>query len=73
MKKLNPGWKLLSLIIASLLLSTTFHIRLNLLVAAVCLTVTFCTPGVDRRRLLLSMIPFLHLAYVLSEFLHCPV
>ncbi len=59
MKKLNPGWKLLSLIIASLLLSTTFHIRLNLLVAAACLTVTFCTPGVDRRRLLLSMIPFL--------------
>lgn len=59
MKSLNPGWKLLSLIIASLLLSTTFNVRLNLLVAAVCLTVTFCTPGVDRRHFLLSLIPFL--------------
>ena len=34
MKKLNPGWKLLSLILASLLLSATFRIRLNLVVAA---------------------------------------
>lgn len=59
MKKLNPGYKLLSLIIASLLLSVTFRIRLNLLVAGVCLLVTFCTPGVNRKRLLLGMIPFL--------------
>lgn len=58
MKSLNPGWKLLSLIIASLLLSATFNVRLNLLVAAVCLAVTFCTPGVDRRHLLLSLLPF---------------
>ena len=59
MKKLNPGYKLLSLIIASLLLSVTFRVRLNLLVAGVCLLVTFCTPGVNRKRLLLGMIPFL--------------
>ena len=58
MKSLNPGYKLLSLILASLLLSVTFHIRLNLLIAAVCLLVTFCTPGVNRRRLLLGMLPF---------------
>ena len=63
MKKLNPGWKLLSLILASLLLSTTFRIRLNLVVAAVSLTVTLCTPGVDRRRLGLSMVPFLLAAF----------
>lgn len=63
MKKLNPGWKLLSLILASLLLSTTFRIRLNLVVAAVSLTITLCTPGVDRRRLGLSMVPFLLAAF----------
>lgn len=59
MKKLNPGYKLLSLIVASLLLSVTFRVRLNLLIAAVCILVTFCTPGVNRKRLLLGMIPFL--------------
>lgn len=32
MRRLNPGYKLLSLIIASLLLSVTFQTRLNLLV-----------------------------------------
>lgn len=58
MKSLNPGYKLLTLIIASLLLSVTFHIRLNLIIAAGCLLVTFCTPGVNRRRLFLGLLPF---------------
>ncbi|MCI8598567.1 MAG: energy-coupling factor transporter transmembrane protein EcfT [Lachnospiraceae bacterium] len=58
MKHLNPGYKLLSLMIASLLLSATFHVRLNLLITAVCLIVTFCTPGVNRKRLLLGLFPF---------------
>lgn len=58
MKQLNPGYKLLSLIIASLLLSVTFHVRLNLLITAVCLVVTFCTPGVNQKRLLLGLFPF---------------
>lgn len=59
MKTINPGMKMLSVIIASLLLSVTFNIRLNVLVCAVCLTVTFLTPGVNRRKLLVTMLPFL--------------
>jgi len=58
MKSLNPGYKLLTLMIASLLLSVTFHVRLNLLIAAASFLVTFCTPGVNRRRLLLGLLPF---------------
>lgn len=46
MRSLNPGYKLLTLILASLLLSVTFHTRLNLLTAGLALLVTFCTPGV---------------------------
>ena len=59
MNKLNPGYKLLSLIIASLLLSLTFQVRLNLVIAVVCFLVTFCTPGVNRRKLMIGMVPFL--------------
>ena len=58
MKSLNPAYKMLSIILASLILSTTFHIRVNLVVAVVCLLVTFLTPGVDRWGLLLAMVPF---------------
>lgn len=58
MKSLNPGYKLLSLMIASLLLSLTFHVRLNLLISTLCLIVTFCTPGVNRKRLALGLFPF---------------
>lgn len=36
MRSLNPGYKLLTLILASLLLSVTFHTRLNLLTAGRC-------------------------------------
>ena len=63
MKTINPGMKMLSVIIASLLLSVTFNIRLNVLVCAVCLTVTFLTPGVNRRKLLVTMLPFLIAAW----------
>ncbi len=59
MKSLNPGYKLLSLIIASLLLSVTFNVRLNLLITAMALSVTFLTPGMNRRRLLMGLLPFL--------------
>ncbi|MEG0779380.1 MAG: energy-coupling factor transporter transmembrane component T [Oscillospiraceae bacterium] len=59
MRSLNPGYKLLTLILASLVLSLTYHTRLNLLTAAVALTVTVCTPRVNRRGLLLAMVPFL--------------
>ena len=59
MNKLHPGYKLLSLIIASLLLSLTFRVRLNLVIAVICFLVTFCTPGVNRRKLMIGMVPFL--------------
>lgn len=58
MRKLNPGYKLLTLIIASLLLSVTFHTKLNLLVCVVGLLVTYLTPGINRKRLSLTLIPF---------------
>ncbi|MBR4166088.1 MAG: energy-coupling factor transporter transmembrane protein EcfT [Lachnospiraceae bacterium] len=63
MRRLNPGWKMLSLILASLLLSTTFNIRVNLLTAAFALLLAFSTPGVDRKRLLLTMVPFFLAAF----------
>ena len=59
MHKLNPGYKLLTLIVASLLLSLHYNVPLYLLVAGTSFLVTFFTPGVNRRRLMLSMIPFL--------------
>ena len=57
MRKLNPGYKLLTLIIASLLLSVTFHVELNLLVCLRSLLTILFTPGVNRKRLLLTLIP----------------
>lgn len=63
MRGLNPGYKLLTLLIASLLLSLTYNIRVNLLSAVLGLTVTLCTPGVNRRRLALSLLPFLVTAF----------
>lgn len=59
MRALNPGYKLLTLMIVSLMLSFTFHIRVNLLVCAVSLLATVMTPGVNRKRLALTMLPFL--------------
>ena len=58
MKSLNPAYKMLSIIIASLILSVTFHIRVNLVVAVCCIVVTFLTRGVNRKGFLLAMIPF---------------
>lgn len=59
MHKLNPGYKLLTLIIASLLLSLTYNIKVNLLVTLICFLITIITPGVNRKRLLLALLPFL--------------
>lgn len=59
MKSLNPAYKMLSIILASLILSTTFHIRVNLVVALVSIVITFCTQGVNRRGLFFAMVPFL--------------
>ena len=63
MRKLNPAWKLLTLIIASLIMSVTYNTRLNLITAGICLLVTVCTPKVNRKLRALSMIPFLIAAF----------
>lgn len=59
MRSLNAGYKLLTLMVASLLLSLTYRIRLYVLVSAVSLLLTVCTPGVHRKRLAMAMVPFL--------------
>ena len=58
MRSLNPGIKLLATVMASLMLSLTYNVPVNLVVAASCLLVTLLTPGVNRRRLALTMVPF---------------
>lgn len=63
MRRLNPGYKLLTLLAASLLLSLGYHTRLNLIAAALALLTAACTPGVRRRRLALAMLPFLLTAF----------
>lgn len=59
MRRLNPAWKLLTLILASLLLSFSYILPLNLMVFGFCLLGVLLTPGVHYRRLLLGLIPFL--------------
>jgi energy-coupling factor transporter transmembrane protein EcfT len=56
---LNPGYKFLTLLMASLILSATHNARLNLSVFALCLAATALTPSVNRRRLALGLLPFL--------------
>jgi energy-coupling factor transport system permease protein len=59
MSALNPGYKFLTLLIASLILSMTYNIRLNMSVFVLCFVATALTPSVNRRRLMLAMLPFL--------------
>jgi energy-coupling factor transport system permease protein len=63
MKSLNPGYKLLTLMIASLLLSSTYNIRLNLIVFGVSVLFTLTTPGINRKKWFIAMIPFLLAAF----------
>ncbi|MDO4494125.1 MAG: energy-coupling factor transporter transmembrane component T [Clostridia bacterium] len=58
MRSLNAGYKLLTLIIASLLLSFTYNIRLNLVVTALGFVLTLTTTGVNKKKFFLAMIPF---------------
>lgn len=58
MRTINPGFKLLALVVASLALSVTFNVAVNLAVAGIGLVATVATPGVNRRRLVLAMVPF---------------
>jgi len=58
LRSLNAGYKLLTLIIASLLLSFSYNIRLNLLVTLVCFLLTITTKGVKLKKFCLAMIPF---------------
>ncbi|MDR1375896.1 MAG: energy-coupling factor transporter transmembrane protein EcfT [Synergistaceae bacterium] len=58
-KSLNPGYKFLTLLIASLILSVTHNTRLNLSVFALCFAAAVCEPSVNRRRLIFGLAPFL--------------
>lgn len=58
LRSLNPGVKLLVLIVASLVLSVTFNVRVNLAVFVVFLVLTLVTPGTNRKGLLLGLLPF---------------
>jgi energy-coupling factor transporter transmembrane protein EcfT len=59
MSGLNPGYKFLTLLMASLILSATHNTRLNLSVFVLCLTATALTPSVNHRRLMFGLLPFL--------------
>lgn len=63
MRKINPAYKLLTLIIASLLLSLTYNIQLNLIVFFTATILTVTTPGVNRKYWALAMVPFLISAF----------
>ncbi|MFV0411649.1 MAG: energy-coupling factor transporter transmembrane component T [Oscillospiraceae bacterium] len=58
MNTLNPGYKFLSLLAVSLILSFTYSTRLNLAVFGVCLLLCLLAPGVRRAKLLLGALPF---------------
>jgi len=58
MDRLNPGYKFLTLIIASLILSISYNIRLNLLVFLISFAATAFTPSVNKKRMLFGMLPF---------------
>ncbi|MDR3280240.1 MAG: energy-coupling factor transporter transmembrane protein EcfT [Synergistaceae bacterium] len=58
MSRLNPGYKFLTLLIASLVLSITYNIRLNIVVFIVSFAATACTRSVNKKKLLLRLLPF---------------
>lgn len=58
MRSLNPGVKLLALVVASLVLSVTFNTRVNVAVAALALVTTALTPRVNRKALACALVPF---------------
>ncbi|MDR3254152.1 MAG: energy-coupling factor transporter transmembrane protein EcfT [Synergistaceae bacterium] len=58
MNKLNPGYKFLTLLIASLVLSITYNIRLNIVVFIVSFAATALTRSVNKKKLFLVLLPF---------------
>jgi len=58
MNKLNPGYKFLTLLIVSLILSFTFSAFLNMLVFSLCLLLTIYTPTANKKR------AFIFLAFI---------
>lgn len=59
MRTLNPGYKFLTILIVSLMLSFSGNVRLNLLIFALAVITLVCTPGVNKKRMLLAFVPFL--------------
>lgn len=63
MRKLNPAYKLLTFIIASLLVSSTYNIKVNLIIFFIAIILTLTTPGVNKKYWMLSMLVFLFAAF----------
>lgn len=63
MRSLNPGYKLLTLTIASLILSFTYNIKVNILVTVISFILTLTTKGVNKKKFFLAMIPFFIAAF----------
>lgn len=59
MNTLNPGYKFLTLLLVSLILSFCYSVRLNFAVFCLCLLSALLTPAVNKKRLLLGLLPFL--------------
>ena len=58
MRSINPGVKLASLIVASLILSVTFNTPVNLAVFAIAFAATVLSSGTNRRALMIALLPF---------------
>ena len=58
MRSLNPGIKLATLTVASLILSVTFNTRVNLAVCVIALVATLASPGTNRRGVAVALVPF---------------
>ncbi|NLC84970.1 MAG: energy-coupling factor transporter transmembrane protein EcfT, partial [Ruminococcaceae bacterium] len=59
MKQLNPGYKFLTILIATLLLSLTYRTLVNTVVFAVTVSIVLLTPGVNRKRMFFAFLPVL--------------
>lgn len=58
MHTLNPGYKFLTLLIISLMLSFTYIVNLNIGIFLCCMILTLMTPDIDKKKLALGLIPF---------------
>lgn len=58
-KKLNPGYKMLTMIIASILLSIKYVKNMNFLIFLICISLTLINSRTNAKKILLSIIPLI--------------